>query len=188
VSDDIQADADEELAVVRAAQVGDGVAFLRLATSYRPRLVAFLARLSAPYAVALDEVAQKALDDAYEGLPRLRDPAGFRPWLFTIARRRLLDALSDHERTVSLDALVVPLLLPSSDLPSDLTDLIDVFEEASLSQEVRTMLLLRGRGYTPAEIAVRVGKTTVAVERALGRARQALRVLLQEKRKKDDHA
>jgi len=97
VADDTRA--DEELAVVRAAQSGDGAAFLRLADAYRPQIVAFLARLTDPRAVALDEVAQQALDDAYEDLPRLRHLAGFRSWLFTIARRRLLDSLADQALT-----------------------------------------------------------------------------------------
>ncbi len=59
MADDTRADEDEERAVVRAAQ-GDGAAFLRLAAAYRPRIVAFLARLADPRAVALDEVAMQA--------------------------------------------------------------------------------------------------------------------------------
>jgi len=177
VADDTQA--DEELDVVRAAQGGDGVAFLRLADAYRPRIVAFLARLTDPRAVALDEVAQQALDDAYEGLPRLRHPAGFRAWLFTIARRRLLDTLAAQERTVPLDTLAAPPLV-APDPPSDLTDLADLFEEEALSRKVRTMLLLRAQGASIAEIAARLGKTPAAVERALGRVRRALRILRQE--------
>ena len=186
MADDTQA--DEELDVVHAAQ-GDGVAFLRLADAYRPQLVAFLARLADPRAVALDEVAQQALDDAYEGLPRLRNPAGFRSWLFTIARRRLLDTLAAQERTVPFDSLAPPPTLvapePPSDLADLLADLVDLFEEAALSTEVRTMLLLRVQGTSIAEIAARLGKTPAAVERALGRARQALRILRQEGHQED---
>jgi len=187
MADDTRADADEERAVVRAAQ-GDGAAFLRLADAYRPRIVAFLARLADPRAVALDEVAQQALDDAYEGLPRLRHPAGFRAWLFTIARRRLLDTLAAQERTVPLDTLAPLPTLVAPDPPSDadlLADLADLFEEAALSRKVRAMLLLRAQGASIAEIAARLGKTTAAVERALGRARRVLRILRQEGHQED---
>jgi len=187
VADDTRA--DEELAVVRAAQGGDGAAFLRLADAYRPRLVAFLARLADPRTVPLDEVAQQTLDDAYEGLPRLRHPAGFRSWLFTIARRRLLDTLAAQERAIPLETLAPPPTLATPDLPLDLADLLAdlaaLFEAAALSAEVRTMLLLRAQGHSPTEIAVRLGKTTAAVERALGRARRALRILWQEGHKED---
>jgi len=183
MADDTRADADEERAVVRAAQ-GDGAAFLRLADAYRPRIVAFLARLADPRAVALDEVAQQALDDAYEGLPRLRHPAGFRAWLFTIARRRLLDTLAAQERTVPLDTLAAPTLV-APEPPSDLADLADLFEAAALSAEARAMLLLRAQGASIAEIAARLGKTPAAVERALGRARRVLRILRQEGHQED---
>ncbi len=186
MADDTQA--DEELDVVRAVEGGNGVAFLRLADAYRPRIVAFLARLTDPRAVALDEVAQQALDDAYEGLPHLHHLASFRAWLFTIARRRLLDALDAQERAISLETLAPLPTLVAPDPPSDadlLADLADLFEEAALSTEVRGMLLLRAQGASIAEIAARLGKTTVAVERALGRARRALRILRQESHKED---
>jgi len=190
VADDTRADADDGALLVRAAQ-GDGAAFLRLAAAYRPRIIAFLARLADPRAVALDEVAQQALDDAYEGLPHLRNlaMAGFRAWLFTIARRRLLDTLAAQERAISLETLVTPPTLVAPEPPSDLADLLAdlaaLFEEAGLSREVRAMLLLRAQGASIAEIAARLGKTTTAVERALGRARRALRILWQESHKED---
>jgi len=133
-------------------------------------------------------VAQQALDDAYEGLLRLRNPAGFRSWLFTIARRRLLDTLAAQERVIPLDTLAAPPTLAAPALPNDLADLADLFEEASLSRKVRAMLLLRAHGHSPAEIAARTGKTPAAVERALGRARQALRILRQENHKEDPSA
>lgn len=180
MADDTQA--DEELAVVRAAQGGDGAAFLRLADAYRPRIVAFLARLTDPRAVALDEVAQQALDDAYEDLPRLRHLAGFRSWLFTIARRRLLDTLADQERAIPLDTLATP---PAQVVPDPPLDLAALFAKASLSAEVRTMLRLRALGYSTAEIAGRMGKTTAAVERALVRAQRTLRILRQEDHEED---
>lgn len=114
---------DEDTALVVAAQRGDGAAFLRLADRYRPRIIGSLARTADPRAVALDELAQQALDDAYEGLPRLRNPGNFRSWLFTIARRRLLDALDAQAHEIPLDNLLVPPTTPAPEPPSDLLDM-----------------------------------------------------------------
>ncbi len=173
---------DEDTALVVAAQRGDGAAFLRLADRYRPRIIGFLARTADPRAVALDELAQQALDDAYEGLPRLRNPGNFRSCLFTIARRRLLDALDAQAHEIPLDNLLVPPAAPAPEPPSDLLDMA----ATALSGEVIAMLRLRARGYSVAEIAARVGKSPAAVERALIRAREARRILLREQQRRED--
>jgi len=112
----------------------------------------------------------------------LRHLAGFRSWLFTIARRRLLDTLADQERAIPLDTLATP---PAQVVPDPPLDLAALFAKASLSAEVRTMLRLRALGYSTAEIAGRMGKTTAAVERALVRARRTLRILRQEDHEED---
>lgn len=178
------AGAGEEISLVVAARAGDAAAFLRLADLSRPRLLRFLARqLTARdrRRVDLDELAQRALDRAYEALPHLRDPARFQPWLFTIARRLLLDELTERERFASLDTLATLATPPTTPLPAFPGDLpaalADLLEEADLGAEVETMLWLRAEGDSVAEIAAQLGKTPVAVERALGRARRRLRIL-----------
>jgi len=50
---------------------------------------------------------------------------------------------------------------------------------------VIALLQLRVQGYSVAEIAARVGKSPAAVERALIRAREALRILLRKQQRED---
>jgi len=61
-------------ALVAAAQADDGEAFLRLVARYRARLEAFVRRAVRDPARAAD-LAQDALDAAYDNLAHLRDPA-----------------------------------------------------------------------------------------------------------------
>ncbi len=174
-ADDTRGDAgdDAERALVLDARRGDGAAFMRLADRYRPRVVRFLAaQLGGQRRLALDEVAQQALDAAYDKLPRLRDPARFRSWLFSVARRRLLDALRRQGREVPLDQ---PDGLPGAPPPAVVPPALD-----SLSPPVARMVRLRLQRYTAAEIAAHEGKSEQAVARALSRAMQALRILVQE--------
>lgn len=71
--------------LVRAARAGDHRAFGRLVELHQQGLRAFLRRSCGPDA---DDVAQDALVTAWSSLPRLRDDAGFRPWLYGIAWRK----------------------------------------------------------------------------------------------------
>ncbi len=178
-ADDARGDArdDAERTLVLDARRGDGAAFMRLADRYRPQLVRFLAaQLGDQRRLDLDEVAQQALDAAYDDLPRLRDPARFRSWLFSVARRRLLDALRQQGHEVPLDQ---PDALPGASAPEVVPPALDAALD-SLSPPVARMVRLRLQRYTAAEIAAHEGKSEQAVARALSRAMQALRILLQE--------
>jgi len=182
-ADDTRGDAgddagdDAERALVLDARRGDGAAFMRLADRYRPQVVRFLAaQLGGQRRLALDEVAQQTLDAAYDKLPRLRDPARVRSWLFSVARHRLLDALRRQGREVPLDQPDgLPGAPPPAVVPPALAAALD-----SLSPPVARMVRLRLQRYTAAEIAAHEGKSEQAVARALSRAVQALPILVQE--------
>ena len=72
-------DDDEEL--VRRARNGDLVAFEQLVTRYQARAVRLAWTLAAGDA---EDAVQEAFVKAYRSLPRFREGAAFRPWLFTI--------------------------------------------------------------------------------------------------------
>ncbi len=88
-------------ALVAAAQADDGEAFLRLVARYRARLEAFVRRAVRDPARAAD-LAQDALDVAYDNLAHLRDPDEFYPWLRRIATTRLLKDMRRHQRRQTL--------------------------------------------------------------------------------------
>src|SRR5690606_26066167 len=80
--------AGEDAALVTAARAGSDAAFARLVARHQGALRAFLRRIAGPAAA---DLAQEAFVAAWTSLRRLKDPAGFRPWLFGIAWRKAAD-------------------------------------------------------------------------------------------------
>ncbi|MFY1703920.1 RNA polymerase sigma factor [Micromonospora sp. WMMA1923] len=84
----------DALLVVRA-QLGDRRSLGELVDRWHEPLWRYVRRLlDAPGAA--DDVAQEAWAAALRSLPRLREPDRFTPWLFTIARRAVLNHLRDR--------------------------------------------------------------------------------------------
>ena len=95
---------DEETALVKAA-LQDPAAFAGLYRRYvRPVYRYFYSRSGAA-ADAEDLTAQVFLE-AFEGLRRYRPNGPFAAWLFTIARRRAIDALRRWRQVSALDEQV----------------------------------------------------------------------------------
>jgi RNA polymerase sigma-70 factor (ECF subfamily) len=95
---------DEETALVKAA-LQDPAAFAGLYRRYvRPVYRYFYSRSGAA-ADAEDLTAQVFLE-AFEGLRRYREDGPFAAWLFTIARRRAIDALRRRRPVTALDEQV----------------------------------------------------------------------------------
>jgi RNA polymerase sigma-70 factor (ECF subfamily) len=95
---------DEETALVKAA-LQDPAAFAGLYRRYvRPVYRYFYSRSGAA-ADAEDLTAQVFLE-AFEGLRRYREDGPFTAWLFTIARRRAIDALRRRRPVTALDEQV----------------------------------------------------------------------------------
>jgi RNA polymerase sigma-70 factor (ECF subfamily) len=91
---------DEALA---GAREGDEESFLVLWRSYQPRLLRYLRVLSVP---DVDDIASETWLQVVRDLKRFRgDSSSFAAWLFTIARRRTVDAQRARHRrpTVLVD-------------------------------------------------------------------------------------
>ncbi len=158
--------------LVAAAQAGDGDAFLRLVARYRARLEAFLRRDVGDPARAAD-LAQDAIDTAYDEIADLRDPDGFYPWLRRIATNRLLKDIRQRGRQqAALDRL-------RPHLPRAADPLVRVLireTAAELSRAHRTVLVLHDDlGYSIPEIAVHLGISKDATRKRLTRARAEFR-------------
>lgn len=102
---------DSELAesewVARAAR-GDEEAFVRLATSYRPRLWATASRF-ARTRPELEDLVQDLLLKLWKGLPGYRSDAPFEHWVMKVAVRGCYDFLRAHRRRRECETLVDPL-------------------------------------------------------------------------------
>src|SRR5947209_6508146 len=87
--------ADEDL--VRKAQGGDRTAFEELVRR-TSRLAFARLVLEAGDAHRAEDLLQETLLLAYRSLGQLTDPAGFRPWLLTIAQNVAIDAARREAR------------------------------------------------------------------------------------------
>jgi len=157
--------------LVAAAQTGDGAAFLRLVARYRTRLAATLRDVGDPARAA--DLAQDAIDTAYDELADLRDPEEFYPWLRRIATNRLLkDIRWQGRRQAALDRL-------RHHVPRAADPLVRVLireTAAELSRAHRTVLVLHDDlGYSIPEIAVHLGISKDATRKRLTRARAEFR-------------
>ena len=90
---------DDQLAAQAAA--GEEAAFSELYSRHSAALYDFVIRTVRDPDTA-EEVVQSTFVKAWESLPALRKGAGFRSWLFTIARNRAIDECRRSRRVVPL--------------------------------------------------------------------------------------
>ena len=81
--------------VVVRCQVGEREAFGELVGQWHGVVWGYVRGMVGRDEVA-DDVAQEVWVAVVRGLPRLREPAGFAGWLFTIARRAVMNHLRDR--------------------------------------------------------------------------------------------
>lgn len=174
-------DRETELALVEGLRAGDTAAFDTVYDLYRPRLFAFLLRLSRRRAVAedlLDETWLRLVAKARSLRPDTRLAA----WLFTVAR----NLYWSHRRSCLLEEALDPGLLglwPSRESwPSPYELAVERETGARLERALanlsaahrEVLLLVGGEGLTPSEAAVVCGVKPEALRQRLARARGAL--------------
>ncbi len=91
----------ETLIVIRC-QLGERDAFRDLVETWQRPLAGFVSRMCDDPA-AVDDIVQTIWLKVVRGLPRLRDPAGFPAWIFSIARRCAVDRYRHHDPIEPLD-------------------------------------------------------------------------------------
>ncbi|GAA4686667.1 sigma-70 family RNA polymerase sigma factor [Streptomyces chumphonensis] len=175
---------DDALLVVRC-QLGERQAFTGLVRAWHGPLWRYLRATTGGDGVA-DDLAQETWIGVLRGLPKLREPERFAPWLFTIARR----ALADHLRrgraapfgSVDLaDAPGAPV--DPGDFPGDVLDRLEVHAGlADLPPAEREVLVLFHLADLPtAGCADVLGVPAGTVKSRLFRARRMLRDILTER-------
>jgi RNA polymerase sigma-70 factor (ECF subfamily) len=136
-----------------------------------------------------EEVAQEVFLSAYTAMPRFRQDAALRTWLFAIARKQCLKALRDRRRRQRLEEVKhgeilrgahrAPPAAPGED-PDALLHHIRQSLKA-LGRDERALLVLRyDTGLALAEIANIWGCSEATIRRQLSRALQHLREVMDE--------
>jgi RNA polymerase sigma-70 factor, ECF subfamily len=166
---------DEELA--RQCQAGSLAGFEALVTRYEKRLLRFLTRCAGNEEDAC-ELTQAIFVTAYRSMTLYHAERPFSAWLFTIARRKLIDYQRARRPTVGLESVPEPVV--TSDPAQILADREDAdqlwgFARARLTPEQFQAVWLRYQeGLSVKEVAQALGRTQTSVKVLLFRARQTL--------------
>ncbi|MEV5891366.1 RNA polymerase sigma factor [Nonomuraea fuscirosea] len=168
----------DELLVVNA-QLGDRAAVAELVRRWRLPVWTYARRMLD--AERADDVSQEIWLAVVRGLPRLRDPARFRPWLFTIARRSVNDRLrAEYARAEAARRPEEPV---ADDPAETLVERAEVMAGLAglpvLEREILVLFYLED--LTVQECAQICGIPAGTVKSRLSRARRLLRAHLTEK-------
>lgn len=180
-----------ETELIESAAHGDQEAFRQLWETHHAATMAAALRLCHQRALA-EEISQGAFLLAWRGLPRFQKGCPFRPWLMRILYRHALDVMEKQRtylRPLSLDIALssqVPLDSDSHMEQADLQEQVAQREEvqqalAQLDAEQRRVIALRyGADLTEIDIAQVLGWPVGTVKSRLNRARERLRILLND--------
>lgn len=167
------------LLVVRC-QLGEREAFRELVRVWHAPLWRYLRGMVGSAHLA-DDLAQETWVAVVRGLPRLREPERFAPWLFTIARR----ALADHLRRAYRNA-ETPVDTAGAAVGDPLSSVLTATQvEAGLdglpALEREVLILFHLQDLPLAACAEVLGVPPGTVKSRLHRARRMLRSVLVEK-------
>jgi RNA polymerase sigma factor (sigma-70 family) len=172
---------EDELLVIRC-QLGEPVAFEELVARWHLALWRYIRRSVGDDGVA-EELTQDAWLRIFRGLPALREPSRVAPWIFSIARRSVLDRF----RRTYKDAVLVP---EEADSISDPEPPEDSWEETAMLHAAiaelppadrETVALFYVRELELSEVAEILQIPLGTVKSRLHRARRALRKNLEMK-------
>ena len=168
--------ANTEATVIRC-QLGEREAFTDLVDEWNESLNRYIRALTSnPDQV--DDLVQEVWIRVIRGLMKLRDPARFPPWLFTVARRTFADQLRSDYRDPILHSLSGAET--AAEVTEDLEVTLDM--EGSIERlppiDAEAVLLHHVSGFSLAEIAEIADVPIGTVKSRLHRGRQQLRDLL----------
>ena len=170
------------LDLVCRAEAGDPAAQSELVRRYTRRVAGFV-RSIIRQPDAVEDVTQIVFIKMFRRLSRLRDPAVFESWLFTLARNTGLDFIrrrSCRPTTVMIDEEVYQIADPSTS--SSTTDIQAALDRAltRLAPIDRSLVTQFVAGDTYGEIATRTGLSLATVKVRLHRVRPFLRAWVGE--------
>ncbi|MFI7698776.1 RNA polymerase sigma factor [Nonomuraea sp. NPDC049480] len=161
----------DELLVVRA-QLGEHAAVARLVREWHEPVWTYVRRMLG--AERADDVAQEIWLAVLRGLPRLREPARFAPWLFTIARRAVTDRLRAEYARAERVQEAEPVVEDPVEAVIDRAELIAALSELPVAE--REILVLHYLEDLSVEDCAQIcGVPEGTVKSRLSRARRHLR-------------
>ncbi len=146
---------------MRRAQEGDSAAYEVLLRAVRDIVCAY-ARKRLPDVTAADDVAQNTLMTIHAARHTYDPTRPFFPWMYAIARHRLLDYARKHQRIrmreISDDeALVAATVDTSADTPHPLAEAVRELLAQLPERQRKVIELLKVQGWTVAEVARTTG-------------------------------
>ena len=175
-------DAAELTDLVRHAERGDPAAQAELVRRYTRRIAGFV-RTIIRQPDAVEDVTQMVFIKMFRRLSRLRDPAVFESWLFTLARNTGLDFIRRRNcrpSTVPLDEQVNEVADPSN--AGATTEILAALDRAlaRLTPVDRSLVTQFVAGDSYGTIAARAGLSLATVKVRLHRVRPFLRTWVGE--------
>ncbi len=157
-----------------------------LVQGYQHAILGFCHNLVSNAAQA-EELAQDVFLDAYKAMPRFRQQASVRTWLFAIARKKCLQTLRnrerrsritrDQQRLIAHGAHREPPVAPGEE-PEALFALVKT-GLGQLAEADRALLTMRyDTGLSVADMAQILGMSTASVRRHLAHALRRLREVI----------
>ena len=169
-------------ALMRLAQAGDKRAYTGLLQETSRFLRPFLAkRLS--QASEVDDLLQEILLSIHKARHTYDGARPYKPWVFSIAKFRLLDHLRVHYADQLHHA--IELSEVENILPEPVTDSAMTYESISGAvdklpdKQAIILQMMHQQGYTAKEVAAKIGMKESAVKVAAHRAYKVLRNMLE---------
>ncbi len=175
----VLAERAELTALVIRAQSGDMAAQNDLVRRYQRRIFGHVSAIIRQ-PDATDDVTQTVFIKMVRRLTRLRDPALFECWLFTLSRNSALDFIRHRRRrpvTVAVDEELFELPDTTTTQANEILDELDL-ALAQLKPVDRSLITLYVQGHSYRVLADREGLTAGAVKARLHRIRPFLRKCL----------
>ena len=175
---------DDLDAMVAAASAGDETAFVVLFREVQPRLLRYLRTLTSGDA---EDIAADTWLQVVRGLARFSgDAQGFRGWVFTIARARMVDAWRASGRRPETVTDALPDRASECDVAHDVEEIISTEAALALLREIpeaqaQVLLLRVVAGLDVATTAEVLGRTPNHVRVLAHRGLQALSAVLEER-------
>ena len=172
----------EEIQVIRRAKQGDPAAFAQLIESHQERLYRFLLRTSNQ-----TELVEDAVQDAFirvlKNIDRFDERYRFSTWLFTIARRLLLNSLQKKRPLNAGDWLdaasssVMELSAETTDASERefAAEILDGAMETLTPHQREIVILYHHKGKTVHQVADLLGMPEGTIKSHLHRARRRMR-------------
>jgi RNA polymerase sigma-70 factor (ECF subfamily) len=179
---DAELNLDEPLLVLRC-QLGDQSAFTELIRRYAPRIHYYLKKMLHNPDRA-DDAMQELWIDVFRSLPKLRNPAAFRGWLYRLARDRAFRTIRSTKPPAQ-DLADIDLADESNDEAFSKEDAAMIHEALDkLVPEHREVLLLRFvESMTYTQIASITGAELGTVRSRLFYAKRTLKEKLERSSK-----